>query len=111
IPLANLKQAQLIPGIKLMPVANLAEVCRLLSAEPVFQDFKPDSTIALDDDPDDDFSGVIGQAAAKRALEIAAAGQHNVMLSGAPGPGKSMLAQALPGIIPAPDIEEILAIT
>ncbi len=58
-----------------------------------------------------DFSDVRGQAHVKRALEIAAAGQHHVLMTGPPGSGKSMLAKRLPGILPKPSFEEILEVT
>ena len=63
----------------------------------------PESTVS--------FADVVGQVQAKRALEIAASGGHNVLLNGPPGVGKSMLAKALPGIMPAPSRSEIIAIT
>lgn len=113
IPLANLAQADLIPDVELMPVSSLSELARLLSEEPKLLSSR--SKISHDTEgaeaSDTDFSDVIGQAAAKRALEIAAAGQHNVMLSGAPGTGKSMLAKALPTILPSLTSQEILSIT
>ena len=112
IPTGNLDQAGLVPGITLLPVDNLTELCRLLSGEPAFSPSDKVKRYKLQPpEAANDFSDVIGQAAAKRALEIAAAGQHNVLLSGAPGTGKSMLAKALPGILPALTQAEMLAVT
>lgn len=113
LPLSNLAQAELIPGIEILAVESLDELAKLLSAGSTR--FKPavertdseqvDSAFSVD------FSDIIGQHSAKRALEIAAAGQHNVLLSGAPGAGKSMLAKALPSIMPSLTRQEMLSIT
>jgi magnesium chelatase family protein len=113
IPKANLKQAQLIPGINVIPVESLLEVHNYLrdtdaiSVVTVQKAPKPphnkEQSMLLDE--------IAGQDQAKRALEIAAAGGHNIFLSGPPGTGKSMLAKALRSLLPPPTIEEILEVT
>jgi magnesium chelatase family protein len=114
IPEANLAQASLLSDIKVLPVKNLAEVAKTLSQTG--NHFKTVQPITKSNSPDldsvmVDFSEVIGQARAKRALEIASAGGHNVLLNGPPGVGKSMLAKAIPGIMTTPSKEEIITIT
>jgi len=81
-------------SIELSPVKKLALSCLLTRAQAEF-----------------DFSEIIGQEMAKRAMEIAAAGGHNVFMKGSPGSGKTMLARALPGILPTPTQQEALELT
>jgi len=116
IPAANLLQAQLVPKIKLIPVTNLLELYNSLSGGLVL---KPVSTgrgrwsPQLDEaaQPEVQLSEVVGQSLAKRALEIAAAGGHNLFMTGPPGTGKSMLAKALPSVLPPLNREEVLEVT
>lgn len=115
IPKDNLPQAQLIPDVTLMPVESLKQLHDYLNlAIPI----KPVRTGAGKyhasgtDQPTNSCLGeVVGQEQAKLALEIAAAGGHNVLLYGPPGTGKSMLAKALASILPPLSREEMLEVT
>lgn len=113
IPAGNLPQALLVPGFTLIPVATLGEfyldqtdttsLPRHLSGQAPRSSGSKTASY--------DFADVIGQTRAKRALEIAAAGSHNLLMNGPPGAGKSMLAKALPSILPPLELEEMLEVT
>lgn len=113
IPEGNVAQAKLVPGFTLVPIKTLREFYLDQT------DTMPLTTVQSGELPDKkskrathyDFSDVIGQARAKRALEIAAAGSHNLLMNGPPGTGKSMLAKALPSILPPLELEEMLEVT
>src|SRR5512139_1434559 len=110
-PLADAREAALIPGLEVLPVENLAILVEHLSGRAPIQ---PQPTVEPDDLPvitPTDFSEIKGQEHVKRAVEVAAAGGHNVMMVGPPGAGKTLLARALPSILPRMSIEEALDVT
>jgi magnesium chelatase family protein len=107
LPAGNLAEAGLVQGGRICGAANLLEVCRhARGIEPLKLATRPAMIPARARDTD--LAQVRGQAAARRALEIAAAGEHSLLLIGPPGSGKSMLAQRLPGILPLMTEDEAL---
>lgn len=111
IPRANLKQAMLLKGIKVYPVSNLIEAFEILSLNDTSNFVLCNGEYEIKKKKTGDFKEVAGQFEAKRALEIAAAGGHNVLIMGPPGSGKSMLAKRMPSIMPKLSYEEILELT
>ncbi len=113
LPAANLPEVRCIEGIELLPVNNLLQAERHFSGA---EKIAPAETIAYSEllssrESTVDFSHVKGQKSAKRALEIAAAGGHNVLLIGPPGSGKTLMARCLPTILPDMTFEEALEST
>jgi len=112
VPEQSANEASVVKGIDVYPVKDLNQIIRYFNSaieiEPtVYQSRVPESQRTADFDMDE----VMGQEQAKRALEIAAAGGHNVLMIGSPGSGKTMLARALPGIMPLLSEEESLEVT
>jgi magnesium chelatase family protein len=112
IPTDNLEQANLIPNVNLFAVKTVQDLYRDLATGQInYQKSSGYTDIGSELSYSIDFDDVIGQELAKRAMIIAATGNHNIMLNGPPGAGKSMLAKALPSIMPSLTESEILEIT
>ena len=113
LPADNLEEAGLVEGMKLCPAENLTDLVHCLNQEEPLS--IPQSVLERTEGPevsnDRDYREIIGQEGAKRAMVIAAAGFHNLLLTGVPGSGKSMLARCLPSILPPMDQEEIFQAT
>jgi magnesium chelatase family protein len=110
LPRSNGGEAALVGGIRVLPVGHLAEAIRFLRGEVALEAPPPPPAPSRRDEPLD-LADVRGQTRAKRALEVAAAGAHNLLLWGPPGGGKTMLARRLPGILPPLSHEEALEVT
>ncbi len=111
VPEVDAAEAALIPGLEIIPVKTLAQLYDHLTDRHLIEPFQPSSEELTPMFVPTDFAEVKGQEHVKRALEVAAAGGHNCLLVGSPGAGKTLLARAMPGILPEMSIEESLDVT
>ncbi len=113
LPERNAREVACIEGMNIMPVSHLREVIAYFEGRETiekqkqipFESLKNEITVSID------MSQIKGQKGARRALEVAAAGGHNMIMIGVPGSGKTMLARCLPGILPPLNFEEALETT
>ncbi len=111
VPQANAQEAQLVPGAEILAASNLRSLLARYRGEPGQEDPAPATTPIDPPRAAPDLVEVAGQAEARLALEIAAAGGHHMLLLGPPGAGKTMLAKRLPGILPKLDATAALEAT
>jgi len=113
LPEAVAPEASVVQGIAVHPVRSLAQVVAFLAGDEAIDPLPPPAYAPEDSawEGEEDLRDVAGQAAARRALEVCAAGGHNLLLVGPPGAGKTMLARRMPGILPPLSLEEAIETT
>ena len=114
LPEENVKEGAFIQGIKVYGVSHILEVIEILSGSCQYKPYRLNLSGVFEEEQSEnkyDFKDVHGQYMAKRAAEIAAAGFHHLLLMGAPGSGKTMIARRIPGIMPPLSMEECMEIS
>lgn len=113
VPADDAAEAALMPDLDVFAVRNLAELVDHLTGMRPLEPVTIDLSKAFDSEPlyATDFADIMGQEHVKRAMEVAAAGGHNALMTGPPGSGKTLIAKSLPGILPRMGIDEALEVT
>lgn len=112
LPFENAREAAIIKGLDVIPLSSLHELLNHLTQAIIIKKQKPTLIDQIsEDDFEFDMKDIKGQEQAKRAMEISAAGGHNILLKGPPGAGKTLLARTMPSILPKPTFDEAIEIT
>ena len=111
VPSQNYQEAAVVSDIEILPVKSLIELVDYLNGDNTIEILPPMPTEKMISAEKLDFSDIKGQKALKRALEVAAAGGHNILIIGPPGAGKTMAAMRIPGILPELSFQESIEVT
>jgi magnesium chelatase family protein len=114
LPADNALEASAVPGLEIYPVRSLSEILNHFVGDRIIEPQTPldlEKFFEADEDYDFDFRDIVGQELAKEALILAAAGGHNVLMTGPAGSGKTLLARTLPSILPRLTVDEALEVT